>query len=202
MKRRVFEEVLQSEFRWPAAGDVAFVVASDPKENAIIADDEFTRLVLMMEGYKKAADLMVAATIANPSERNFLVSPIIFNYRQFVELSLKFMLATYGPAVGVEPNWRSHDLSLLWRDFTEVLAIYGTADPDDADPIVAAVVAEFAKIDPGSYSHRYPVDTKGNPLPLAIADLHLPTLADVMKAVAGYFTGCDGYLAELLRAQP
>lgn len=202
MKRRVFEEVLQTEFRWPTAGDVAFVAAVDPADNANVAGDGFTRLVLMMEGYKKGGDLMVASATAEPSERDFLVSPIIFNYRQFVELSLKFMLATYGPTVGVEPNWHSHDLAVLWRDFAQLLERYGTSDPDDADPVVAAVVAEFAKIDPGSYSHRYPVDTKGNPLPLAITDLHLPTLADVMNAVAGYFTGCDAYLTELMGASP
>ena len=81
--------------------------------------------------------------------------------------------------------------------FTEVLAAYGTSDPDDTDPVVAQLVAEFAKINPGSYSHRYPVDRTGKPVPLAIANLHLPTLADVMAWVAGYVTGCDGYLSDI-----
>ena len=62
------------------------------------------------------------------------------------------------------------------------------------------IILEFAKIDPGSYSYRYPVDRNGKPVPAAISDLHLPTLADVMNAVEGYFTGCDGYLDNLLSA--
>lgn len=77
-----------------------------------------------------------------------------------------------------------------------------TPDPDDADPVVAQLVAEFAKIDSSSSSHRYPVARKGNLLPLTIADLHLPTLADVMEGVASYFTGCDGYLADVMGAMP
>ncbi len=74
---------------------------------------------------------------------------------------------------------------------------YDTSDPDIADPVVSETIAEFAKIDPGSYSYRYPVDTSGTPIPIAYADLHLPTLPDVMNGVAGYFSGTDGYLSDL-----
>lgn len=202
MKRIKFEEILQTEFRWPTAGDAPFVAADDPHENANIAEDEFARLVFMMEGYKKAADLMVAQANAEPLERDYLVCPIIFNYRQFLELSLKYLIATYGRTVGIDPVWKSHDLVDLWRLYGEMLERYGTSDPDVADPVVAGIVAEFAKIDPGSYSYRYPVDTSGHPIPITYGDLHLPTLADVMNGVAGYFTGTDGYLSELQGAGP
>ena len=202
MKRKTFEELLQSEFRWPILGDAPFVAAADYRENANISKDNFTRLVFMMQGYKKAADLMVEQTCVEPTDRDLLVCPIIFNYRQFLELSLKYVIATYGPAVAVRPVWRSHDLVKLWRFYAEVTEKYGTTDPDEADSIVEQVVAEFAKIDPGSYSHRYPVDTTGKPIPIAYSDLHLPTLKDVMDGVASYFAGCDGYLSHLKDASP
>lgn len=199
-KRKSFEDILNSKFRWPAQGDKPFVMAEDPFDNANIADDGFTRLVLMTDGYKSAADLMVAATADNAPMRHVLVFPIIFNYRQFLELSLKYQIATFGPAVGVESNWKSHDLAKLWSEFVEILERYGTPDPDEADPVVGEIILEFAKIDPGSYSYRYPVDRQGNPVPVAYADLHLPTLANVMQGVAGYFMGCDGYLSDLRNA--
>lgn len=202
MKRRTFEEIIQEEFRWPAAGDMPFVEAADHLENANIAGGAHTRLVLMMDGYKKGADIMIAHTLEHEVDRDFLVCPIIFNYRQFLELSLKYMLATYGRHVGVKPNWNSHRLEVLWADYAKMLREFGTEDPDDADPIVEEVIAQFAKIDPGSYSHRYPVDQMGQPLPLALTDLHLPTLKDVMQAVANYFTGCDGFLDNLAGAGP
>lgn len=128
--------------------------------------------------------------------------PIIFNYRQFLELSLKYQLATFGPAVGIEPNWKSHKLEYLWGVFLSILKNYGTDDPDETDPAVGEIILEFAKIDPDSYSYRYPVDSQGRPIPVAYSDLHLPTLADAMDAVAGYFSGCDGYLDSLLDASP
>lgn len=39
------------------------------------------------------------------------------------------MLAIYGPTVGVDPNWYSHDLVALWEAFAELLKRYGTSDP-------------------------------------------------------------------------
>jgi len=156
----------------------------------------------MMTGYKEAADLMVNASEDNRHMRDSLVFPIIFNYRQFLELALKYQLATFGPAVGIEPNWNTHRLDHLWGAFVSMLKCYGTSDPDEADPIVEEIVLEFAKIDPRSDSYRYPVDRKGNPLPVAYSELHLPRLADVMDAAAGYFAGCDAYLSQLESAQP
>jgi len=201
-KRNSFEDILNTEFRWPTTGDKPFVVADDPFDNANIADDGFSRLVLRMEDYKNAASLMVAEAAKDRPTRDALVFPIIFNYRQFLELSLKYQLAVYGPAVGINPNWQTHDLARLWSEFLAMLEHYGTEDPDEAEPVVGEIVLEFAKIDPGSYSYRYPVDRRGNPVPVAYGDLHLPTLADVMEGVAGYFTGCDGYLDSLLGASP
>ncbi|MBO9501648.1 hypothetical protein [Brevundimonas sp. A19_0] len=67
---------------------------------------------------------------------------------------------------------------------------------------MAAIVAEFAKVDPGSFSYRYPVDTKGKLIELAHDRLDLGALADVMNAVDGYFSGCDGYLDHLQSAGP
>ena len=80
-KRKSFEEILNSEFRWPVRGDKPFVIAADPLENANIAANEFARLVLMTEGYKQAADLMVVEAEKDRANRDFLVFPIIFNYR-------------------------------------------------------------------------------------------------------------------------
>ncbi|WDR07441.1 hypothetical protein PSQ90_08500 [Devosia rhodophyticola] len=50
---------------------------------------------------------------------------------------------------------------------------YDTEDHNEADPVVGEITLEFAKFDP--------VDRKGNPIPVAYNDLHLPTLGDVMN---------------------
>lgn len=201
-KKRTFEEMLNAELRWPTKGDAPFIVAGDPYDNALIEDNTAARLILMMEGYKAAADLMVRASAHDRTERDKLVFPVLFNYRQFLELALKYHLATYGPFVKLEPDWTTHDLAVLWKKFLEMLDRYGTDDADKADTIVGQIILEFAKIDPKSYSHRYPVDRNGRPIPVSCSALHLPNLAEVMDGVEGYFTGCDGYLSDLRQSTP
>ncbi len=183
------------DFRWPAASDVPFAEADAPNANATIAEDAFPRLTAMIDGYKMGADLMVVHAEANPLDRDDLVYPIIFNYRQFLELWLKYIIAVYGPEVDIKPVWNSHKLDDLWKSHAEILKKYGVVtDLLEADLAVAKIVLEFSKIDPDSFSYRYPVDTKGKPIPVVLPDLYLPKLADVMKAVHNYFSGCDGAL--------
>ncbi|MEN5230805.1 hypothetical protein [Brevundimonas naejangsanensis] len=198
----VFGDLLNTPFRWPTAEDRLFTVSPNWDGNAVLAEPPHTRMVLMMSGYKRAADLMVAHASTARTDRDTLVFPILFNYRQYIELSLKYLIATYGPAVDVEAIWRSHDLSVLWARFQAVVQGFDIADDDGADEAVGRIVAEFAAVDPGSFSHRYPVDTKGRRIALAFDHLHLTVLADVMNAVDGYFTGCDGYLDALVSAGP
>lgn len=68
-----FEQALKTEFRWPKKGDNPFAEAPEPLNNALIAEDEHTRLVLMTDGYKRAADSLVRHTIDEPSSRDFFV---------------------------------------------------------------------------------------------------------------------------------
>lgn len=196
-----FESLLDREFRWPRKGDRPFIQSASRQHNALIEPSAHGRLVMMMAGYKRAADLLVECGEADRFDRDALVYPIIFNYRQFIELSLKHLIATYGPAVGIKAIWNKHDLSELWKAFTKLLDGYGCQDVEETDPVVAEIIAEFSKVDPASFSYRYPVDTKGNPIPITHEELDLKALADVMHALEGYFTGCDGYFDSLQGAE-
>jgi len=197
-----FEELFNRDFRWPRQGDRPFIQSMNWQDNAYIESQVRGRFVMMMTGYKKAADLMVEHAGTDQFDRSALVYPIIFNYRQFIELSLKYLIATYGHTVDVKAIWNTHDLGRLWNTFTAVLKGYGCDDVGKIDPVVADIVAEFALVDPASFSYRYPVDTKGNPISIAHEKVDLTVLADVMQAIDGYFTGCDGYLDNLQNAGP
>lgn len=196
-----FESLLERDLRWPRIGDKAFTQSGDTLANAYIHKHGHGRFVMMMSRYKKGADLMVARSSHNDVDRDSLVFPVVFNYRQSLELSLKYLIAMYGYTVGVAPNWKTHDLGALWRTFCDVLKLYGH-DQNEADQVVAEIVAEFAKVDPASFSYSYPVDTKGRAIPIAHQQLDVSTLAEVMGAAENYFTGCDGYLSHLQSAGP
>lgn len=197
-----FESLLNVGFRWPTRGDQPFTSSDQWEDNVYVDQHGHGRLVMMMTGYKKAADLMVAHVAQNHTDGDALVFPIIFNYRQFIELSLKYIITTYGRSVGVEPNWKTHDLGVLWSIFLDVLSKYDSDDEDGSVGVVGQIITEFAKVDPSSFAYRYPVDTKGRLVRLALENVNLPGLADVMDGVDGYFTGCDGYLDHLQSAGP
>ena len=90
-KRKTFDEILESEFRWPKKGDLPFQQSEQWNKNACLAQNAIIRLALMTDGYKKAADLAVIQATDSRGDRDFLVFPIIFNYRHFLELSLKIL---------------------------------------------------------------------------------------------------------------
>lgn len=90
----------------------------------------------------------------------------------------------------------------MWSIFVQVLDDYGHEDEEGTEAVVAKIISEFARVDPRSFSYRYPVDTKGNLLNLAHREIDLHRLADVINGLDGYFSGCDGYLDDLQSAGP
>ena len=201
-KRLKFEELVGQEFRWPQEGDDPFDVDDEQGNHAVLATDDFSRFILMFEGYRKSADALVDQALQDRREADYLIYPILFLYRHALELNLKYIINVYGRSVGVDPIWNSHDFQVLWPRFLEILEHFGTDDPDRADQIVGGVVAQFGNIDPGSFSHRYPCDRFGNAIPLIQDLVNLEVLKDVMDGVFGYFSGTDGYLDNLVSAGP
>lgn len=195
-----FESLLRMDFRWPTKGDAPFTQSQAWGQNAHIEPYGHGRLVMMMTGYKKAADLIVAHVARDRHDGGALVFPAVFNYRQFIELSLKYLIATYGYTVGISAEWNTHNLKTLWQTFLRVLEGYGHEDTEGTDLVVEEIILEFSKVDPRSFSYRYPVDTKGNLVTLAHQEIDLHRLADVMHGLDGYFSGCDGYLDNLQEA--
>lgn len=59
IENRSFEALLNREFRWPYLGGRPFTPSRRWQDNAYIDLHGHGRLVMMMTGYKKAADLMV-----------------------------------------------------------------------------------------------------------------------------------------------
>ena len=195
-----FEALLNLEIRWPKATDRLFVVSQDWRDNAEIEGGARSRMVLMAMGYKKAADLLVDHTSHDDVAKATLVYPILFNYRHFIELQLKFLIWTYGRAAGIEATWDKHKLEPLWNDVVKVLDSFGIWENNAADRAVGRLVRDFAKVDPRSMAFRYSVGTDGNPMSVELQQLDLLVLRDVMNGLEGWFSGADGYLDHLQSA--
>jgi hypothetical protein len=196
-----FTDILTRKFRYPEKGDALFRPSAAWMGDATLAADGYSRLALMTDGYKKGADRLVTEATEERALRDFLVYPIVFCYRHFVELSLKHILATYGRDVSVEADWTTHKLMPLWERVSSVLDGYGVPK-DEARDVVESCIREFSKVDELSTAFRYPADRKGVVVPLAIDRMDLEQLRDVMDGISGWFTGLDGYLWDLKGAGP
>jgi hypothetical protein len=193
-----FLDLLTKKFRWPIAGDRLFDSSKEPWDDARIVPDEFSRMVVMADGYKEGADTLVQTAIEQGNRRDFFIYPIVFCYRQYLELTLKWFLWTYGPAVGVSPNWRSHDLITLWGEFAKIQSLSGADEGDEgASDVVAECIREFSEIDEGSFNFRYAMKANGTPIALSRDRVDLARLRDVMEGIKSYFMGSDGFLDHL-----
>jgi hypothetical protein len=143
------------------------------------------------EGYKLAADILANHVVSKREHQDILVYPIVFNYRQFIELRLKHIL-TLGAKL------HSHDFSLpthheidkTWADVRKIiLKVWPTTPKKDLDAI-EKLIKEFAKTDRISMVFRYPVNTKGMPsLPEEMRHINLRKLCDLMKEISQLLDG-------------
>lgn len=202
MSKGTFTDLLNKPFRWPASGDCLFTSAENWWQNAAVAGDTFTRMVLIEDGFKRAAELLVDKAAEDNYQGSTLIYPIVFCYRHSLELALKYVIATYGRSAGIMPNTKSHDLDVLWPVCRRVIEHFDRTHDNPDLNAVEECVAEFAKIDAGSYTFRYPTNTKGEAIEIDLPPVDLVKLRETMEAIHNFFTGVDGYIDNAIGCMP
>ncbi len=184
------DDQLPDEFPWPAEGDDPFTLGSSSR--ALIACLNFTRDEPWggyAEGFKRLADLGVRYIEQTGHEQDFLVYPIVFSYRHYVELSLKQIIRAARKLLdepgGVPP---SHDLDALWNTAEPLLK---QIEPEGAETYrnVRACLARFNELDPKSDSFRYPVRSNGDASLPGVKNLDLGQVRDVVERLSGFLEG-------------
>jgi hypothetical protein len=168
-----------------------------PIESIFTADDDWhcnaclnwshDALELYVLGYKEAADSLVARVIETGRHQDFLVFPICFLYRQYIELRLKEVIQS-GRRMLDEPGTfpQHHNIQHLWETAAAILKKVFGEDPEPPDflSLPSHVVAEFSNIDPASFAFRYPSDKQGaNPLE-GLVHINLRRVAEYVNAFA------------------
>lgn len=130
------------------------------------------------EGFKRAAEVLVAYALEHPLWLDFLAYPACFNYRQFIELELKALVGEaqklYGlcqkmgtKMIDAKLSWseplklnKTHSIKQLVGWLTELVRAI-LDQPLDAD--IKRILTGLHAFDPYSTGFRYPEDTKGKP---------------------------------------
>jgi hypothetical protein len=147
---------------WPRSGDTLFKQGGHRHLAGCVVSD----FSLAATGYKGAADLLVESL--NAIERNdALIFPIVFSYRQSLELRLKALALALGPFSG-EDIQPIHDLEKLWAPVKRNLEHSIQDIERTALEAADACIREFAAFDPRGTAFRYPEFSK---IPLHQIDL-------------------------------
>ena len=154
-----------------------------------------------INGYRKAADLAVDHVVATDWDQDYLVFPVVFNYRQYLELRTKELLVgatrLLGRAAPDEKMLGGHLLLAVWNALAPLLhEVFG---PDPQIALIGARLAEFEALDPKSMNFRYATDKKGGlSLPSDLRWLSLTNIRSTIEKMAnsldGWDMGLDHYL--------
>jgi len=139
----------------------------NPSYNSLLefGDDQ---MYLYIRGYEKSVELLLSHVVKNGEGLDYLIYPIMFNYRQYLELSIKYInwLADQILDLRVIKHFKrprfvkfdnaSHNLGAIWQDAVKKLKIIDESIPDSLLKQVGKTVEDYQIIDKSSFSFRYP----------------------------------------------
>jgi len=133
-------------------------------------------------GYKSGAEMLVARLTGHGMALESACRPILFLYRHSVELMLKALLIDLGELTdSPEAISIKHALTPLWTKLRERILAYDPGQDSAWLDRAAFLITELDRLDPGSFSFRYPVGKDGVPLIAFGETISIEHFADVMK---------------------
>lgn len=153
-----------------------------------------------LRGYRVAADQLVEFALGERSNRDFVIYPVLFLYRQFMELGLKEAI-NYALQLSDETHAKSRDhhrLGKLWHQFETLMKEVGDGSLDQHVKVVRNAVQQFASLDPTSQLFRYPEEKDGSPVRYPIERVNLPNLKAEMENAATALDMITGGLSAMV----
>lgn len=174
----------------------AFKPDPDPSRNAYLDRMAFP-WALYADGYYKAAALLINQC-ETFYDRNTLIYPIVFLYRQHIELVLKeFILDGNRYRQSFMLPQAHHNLVQLWQLCMKVIRQRRLPVSSAHIRIIDKVVREFNDYDPSSEAFRYPVTKRGV---RSLASVEVPLSIRGLAQTMEEFEGCLRNLDALLDA--
>ncbi len=151
-------------------------------------------LGLIANGFQKASDILVEYLEHNPRDDS-LVQPIIFGYRQCLELRIKELAATmnqYDTGSAKSP-W-GHVFSELWQEIRPRILEVIKEEDREAFRSVESVITEFEEFDKKGDAFRYPGVVKQ-------LWVDLPNMRDVVGKASMFLSSFNDWWDACLEAR-
>ena len=156
---------------------------------------------LYADGFMRAGDLLIE-NVRSTYEINTVIFPILFLYRQYLELSLKETIG-YGYYLDGESKQppSKHDLKKLWDQAKAYIRKHFPEIPVDEVENIERLILDFHAIDPTSARSRYPVINEGKngghraSFSWDSPNINLDELAAKMKNIHMFLEKVSNYLS-------
>ncbi|WP_116768814.1 hypothetical protein [Maribacter litoralis] len=126
-----------------------------------IENNTENNLRLYSEGYKEAGNVLYEFCIENQYYENWILFPLVFNYRHYIELKLKELIFIGKSYLGEEREFptNEHGLLRLWRQYrNDVLAKIDNSIEQTILDNIEKLITEFNQKDSKSMKFRYPIN--------------------------------------------
>lgn len=199
------------EIPWPNPADQLFVQGEGDdawRNNARLMHDWGDRWSTYAIGYKKAADIVVDQVKNGSGYQDFLLYPVMFLYRHYLELAIKNLIFMSWNLLHIEPDddLGGHDLKRYWSKCDALLQQISPGDSIQALRDVGRLIDQFSKHDPTSMAFRYPVslpnkakERKRTLQQLDVVDLH--NVQQVIANISVLLDGAENQIADYLAEQ-
>ena len=183
------DKMVDNEFPWPRRGDQVFMDGGDEQHNACLGwfSDEWT---IYADGYKDAGDLLVEYIKEKQVKQNSLVYPIVFLYRQYIELRIKAIIREGNQLFNIPEEFpKHHRIDELWKQCRRIIEKVWTEGPSEDLEAVEECILQFSEKDPASMAFRYPTDKNDNPSLPDLSVINLINLAEVITRTGSLLDG-------------
>ena len=181
--------MIDDEFPWPRKGDQLFRDGEDWWHNACLNlfSDNWD---IYADGYKNAGDVLVEYIKEKQFNQNSLVYPIVFLYRQYVELRLKTIIRDGDQLLDISEKFpHHHKIDELWKKCRTTIENVWPEGPSEDLEAVEECILQFSEKDPISMAFRYPTDKSGKPSLPDLSVINLINLAEVIARIGSLLDG-------------
>lgn len=174
---------------------------NDWKNNARIVSSENYRTEFYIEGYKKAADNLVAHVISTGCDQDTLIYPIAFLYRHYLELLFKNIIENGYKLLNSKKGYaKNHSLDSLWNNTKDIINEIWEEKENSKEEEIEHFITEIIKIDKSSQAFRYTKDKEGNEYLTQVELINIRHLSVCINSISDHLEGISTYITESLSA--
>lgn len=182
---------------WPRLGEKLFTDRERDWQNNVCLHLEPIAWYGYVEGYRRGAHTLLERVVEHQQDHDTLVHPIVFLYRQYLELRMKEIILL-GRELRSDQHGvpHIHRLPELWRECRSIIVSVWPEGPAALLRVVEERINELAQVDPESMAFRYPSAKDGKPsLPPAFVRFNVRHFAERVEEVGDLLDGCAAGLS-------